>query len=109
MDDLKSAKQTGTETLNGFATKVYEMTAGATTAKAWIDAKTGLMVKLQMTQGADTKTMIEAQKLTIGAPSAAVFALPAICTAAPGPPPYRPATRRSPTRPAAKWATLLTQ
>jgi len=90
MDDLKTAKQTGTETLNGFATKVYEMTAGGTTAKAWIDAKTGLMVKLQMTQGADTKTMIEAQKLTVGAPPAAVFALPAICTAAPGPPPVSP-------------------
>jgi hypothetical protein len=90
MDDLKSAKQTGTEMLNGFATKVYEMTAGATTAKAWIDAKTGLMVKLQMTQGADTRTMIEAQKLMIGAPPAAVFALPAICTAAPEPPPVSP-------------------
>jgi hypothetical protein len=66
------------------------MTAGGTTARAWIDAKTGLMVKLQMTQHTDTKTMIEAQKLTVGAPPAAIFALPATCTAAPGPPRVSP-------------------
>jgi hypothetical protein len=90
MDDLKGAKQTGTETLNGFATKVMEEEVGGTKAKAWIDAKTGMMVKLQMTQGSDTKTMIEVKKLTVGAPAASAFTLPASCTAVVGPPPVSP-------------------
>jgi hypothetical protein len=85
--DLSTAKQTGTETLDGFSTKVYVASAGPATAKVWVDAKTGLGVKVQVTQGAETRTFSEVKKLTVGAPAASVFALPANCAAASGPPP----------------------
>ena len=79
---------TGTGTVNGFATKVYEVEASGVKAKAWVDAKTGMTVKMQMAQaGAELKTMLEVTKLTVGAPAAAVFKIPANCTAAGGPPP----------------------
>src|ERR1700722_20561975 len=40
-------KQTGTETLNGFATKVYEITGKTPqeSGKAWVDTKYGLVIK----------------------------------------------------------------
>lgn len=85
MVDLSTAKGAGTETLNGFSTKVYEAAAGGATAKIWVDTKTGLAVKVQVTQGADTRTFSEVKKLTVGAPVAAVFKVPASCTATAGP------------------------
>jgi hypothetical protein len=86
--DLSTAKLMGTETVNGFSTKVYEADAPGVKAKAWIDAKTGMTVKMQMAQtGAELKTMLEVKKLTVGTPAAAVFVVPASCTAAAGPPP----------------------
>jgi hypothetical protein len=86
--DLSTAKMTGTETVNGFSTKVYEVEAPGVKAKAWIDAKTGMTVKMQMAQtGAELKTMLEVKNLTVGAPAASVFVVPASCTAAAGPPP----------------------
>src|ERR1035441_1684364 len=48
--DLSTAKLMGTETVNGFSTKVYEADAPGVKAKAWIDAKTGMTVKMQMAQ-----------------------------------------------------------
>ena len=45
-------KMTGAETINGFATKVYEI-AGATpaqSAKAWVDTKYGLVIKANVGQ-----------------------------------------------------------
>lgn len=88
--DLSQAKLTGTETLNGFATKVYSADAGGATAKIWVDAKTGLTVRADVTQAGQTQTITEVKKLTIGAPAASVFALPAICTAAPAAPAVSP-------------------
>jgi hypothetical protein len=79
---------TGTETMNGFSTKVYEVETSGLKAKAWVDAKTGMTVKMEMAQsGAEPKTMVEVKKLTVGAPAASVFVVPANCTAAAGPPP----------------------
>ena len=86
--DVSTGKMTGTETVNGFSTKVYEVEAPGVKAKAWIDAKTGMTVKMQMAQtGAELKTMLEVKKLTAGVPAASVFVVPASCTAAAGPPP----------------------
>jgi hypothetical protein len=39
--DVSTGKQTGTETMNGFATKVYAVAADGATAKVWVDTKTG--------------------------------------------------------------------
>jgi hypothetical protein len=85
--DVSTGKMTGTETVNGFATKVYTVNADGATAKVWVDTKTGLPVQVQLTQGTDTKTITEVTKFTAGAPAAAVFVVPASCTAAAGPPP----------------------
>jgi hypothetical protein len=85
--DVTKGKLTGTETVNGFATKVYTVDADGATAKVWAEAKTGLPVKVQVTQGTDTKTITQVTKFTVGAPTASVFVLPAVCTAAAGPPP----------------------
>lgn len=84
--DLSTAKMTGTETVNGFAAKVYVANVDSATAKLWIDAKTGLAVKIDVTQAGQTKTISEVKKFTVGAP-AAVFVLPAVCTVLAGPPP----------------------
>jgi outer membrane lipoprotein-sorting protein len=85
--DVSTGKMTGTETVNGFATKVYVVNADGATAKVWVDAKTGLPVRVDLTQGTDTKTITQVTKFTVGAPAASVFVVPANCTAAGGPPP----------------------
>jgi hypothetical protein len=38
-------RRTGSETVNGFATKVTETAKGSDDAKIWLDAKSGLVVK----------------------------------------------------------------
>jgi hypothetical protein len=85
--DVSTGKMTGTETVNGFATMVYVVNADGATAKVWVEAKTGLPVRVGVTQGTETKTITQVTKFTVGAPLASVFVLPAICTAAAGPPP----------------------
>jgi hypothetical protein len=86
--DVTTGKMTGTETMNGFATKVYSVNAdGGATAKVWVDAATGLPVRVDVTQGTTTQTLTQVTKFTAGAPAASVFAVPASCTAAAGPPP----------------------
>jgi hypothetical protein len=83
--DVSTGKLTGTETMNGFATKVYAVAADGAMAKVWVDTKTGLPVRVDVTQGAKTQTFTEVTKFTVGAPPASVFVVPAICTAAAGP------------------------
>jgi hypothetical protein len=78
----QNAKSMGAETVNGFATTVYEFSAGAQTMKAWVDTKYGFVVKLQSGQGAP---LIEVKSLSVDAPDASIFALPATCGAAAGP------------------------
>jgi hypothetical protein len=86
--DLSTAKLTGSEPVNGFAAKVYTADAGGgATAKLWVDVKTGLEVRIDVTQDGKTQTLTEVKKLTVGAPPAGVFVLPASCAAAAGPPP----------------------
>jgi hypothetical protein len=75
----QNPKQTGSETVNGFATKVIETAAGPEHAKAWVDTVSGLLVKLQT----GAQTVLEVKKLTVAKPPAALFTLPAKCGAAP--------------------------
>ena len=85
--DVSTGKLTGTDTVNGFATKVYAVGADGATAKVWVEAKTGLPVRIDVTQGTQTSTLSQVTKFTVGTPPASVFALPAVCTKAAGPPP----------------------
>ena len=83
-------RELGSETINGFAAKVYESAgpAGALTAKVWLDPKYGLIVKLEMTQkGSPTRTIMETKQLTLARPAASLFTMPAACGQAPAPPP----------------------
>ncbi len=84
MKDLQAehAKQTGTETVNGFQTKVLETDGTGPQklkAKAWVDTKTGGLVKLQMEEGGKTSVMLEMKSATFSAPPAAALAIPAGC------------------------------
>jgi len=85
--DVSTGKLTGTDTVNGFATKVYSVAADGATEKVWVEAKTGLPVRIDVTQGDKTSTLTQVTKFTVGAPPASVFVVPAVCTAAAGPPP----------------------
>jgi hypothetical protein len=84
-------KMTGAETLNGFATKVYEM-AGATPAenvKVWVDTKYGLVIKANL---GSMGTFVDVKQLSVAKPAASVFVMPAECTAvAAQPAPLTPA------------------
>lgn len=88
-------KMTGAETLNGFATKVYEVTGKtpAENAKVWVDTKYGLVVKANL--GA-MGTLVDVKQLTVGKPASSLFVLPSACTAA--------ATKPAPLTPAQQMA-----
>jgi hypothetical protein len=86
MQDIGKAnpKATGSETVNGFASKVMEADVqGAGKVKVWIDNQYGMVVKAQV----GTLTIIEVKQLKVGKPPAAALVLPAACASAPPPPP----------------------
>jgi hypothetical protein len=72
-------RQTGTERVNGFATKVMETAPGPDHAKIWVDTVSGLVVKAQV----GSQTLIEVKQLSLAKPAASVFALPAACASTP--------------------------
>jgi hypothetical protein len=75
-------KQVGTDTVNGIATKVLEVTSAKGNGKIWIAQNGGFPVKMVAT-GPDGKTMtiIEMKQLSLARPPASAFALPAGCAA----------------------------
>jgi hypothetical protein len=82
MSDFKNPQQVGTETVNGFTTKVMESgAAGPGHKKVWLDATSGLIVKAEI----DAKTIIEVKQVSLAKPPASLFAVPAACAAAPPP------------------------
>ena len=96
---VKSATKPPTsETLNGFATKVYEAIdpESKSKIKVWREPKYGLVIKVEMTPpGGATTIMEETKQFSLAKPSAALFTLPAGC----GPPPP-PRKNASPPKPA---------
>lgn len=81
--DGVQAKPMGTETVNGIATKVTELTApqpGQGSAKLWVAEQGGFPVKMVMTDpdGKQT-TMIEMKRLSFAKPAASLFVPPAGC------------------------------
>jgi hypothetical protein len=72
-------RQTGSETVNGFATKVMETAAGPDHTKVWVDTASGLVVKAQ----SGSQTVLEIKQLSLAKPPAAGFAVPAKCNAGP--------------------------
>lgn len=72
--EKEGLKQTGTAMLNGASMKVYEGGAAPNNAKAWIDAKTGLAMRVDL----GGKTIIETKQFTPGKPAMSM-ALPPAC------------------------------
>ncbi len=79
-----NAKQTGTETLHGFSTKVFEAESSGNKIKVWIDTKYNLPVKMQMTPPGATAAVVmtDITELNAAPPPASIFALPSGCAAA---------------------------
>jgi hypothetical protein len=77
-------KQIGAETLHGFTAKIVESAAGPDgQIKAWVDTKTNMVVKAQLTPSGGTPiTMTEVTDLSLAPPPASEFAIPANCSTA---------------------------
>ena len=79
-----NAKQDGTETLNGFAANVMEVDGPTGKTKIWLEAKSGWILKLQMTPpGGAPQTLVEVNELSLAEPPASVFIPPSKCAFAP--------------------------
>jgi hypothetical protein len=75
-------KLTGSETMNGFATKVYEHADAQSRVKAWLDEKDSLVIKVMLgPPSGDMQAMVDIRKVSLAAPPASVFVLPAACAA----------------------------
>jgi hypothetical protein len=74
------AKEGGTETVNGFAAKVLTVTVEGTAVKAWVDTKSGMLIKEQMMPASGPPAvLIDVKQVSLAAPPSAMFALPASC------------------------------
>jgi hypothetical protein len=83
----QNARQVRTETYLGFPAKVLEVSSPDGTMRAWVDVKTGLVLKAQMVPASGApQNLIEVKQLSYAPPPASAFALPANCAeAAAGP------------------------
>lgn len=76
------AKEAGMETVNGFTAKIYTVDVQGTAVKAWIDAKSGMLIKEQLSQAnSPPVVMVDVKQVSMTAPPASVFELPASCKA----------------------------
>jgi hypothetical protein len=79
----EGTKQVGVETIHGIAAKVLEGSIGTDRVKVWLDGKTGLVLKAQMTPvSGSPRTAIEVTEVSFTRPPASVFDIPANCAAA---------------------------
>jgi hypothetical protein len=82
LGSFENAQQVGTETVNGFATKVMESgAAGPGHKKVWLDTTSGLIIKAEI----GAKTIIEVKEVSLAKPPASLFVVPAACAASPPP------------------------
>ena len=78
----QGGKETGTETVNGIATRVLEASTPQAKIKVWLDPKSGLLIRAMMTApNGDSRTMIDVKQVSLVAPAASIFMLPAKCAA----------------------------
>jgi hypothetical protein len=78
----QGAKDVGVEAFLGIQAKVLEVTQDGAVFKVWLDPKTGLMLKVDVTQNGQKRPFMEVKEISMTKPSAAVFAIPAACRAA---------------------------
>ncbi len=79
----QNPKDLGAATVNGLATKLLELAPGPgnpVSGKVWLEVKTGIIAKLEVSQGgAAARTMLEVKSLDLAPPPASRFAPPAAC------------------------------
>lgn len=73
------AKEIGTETIHGVATKIYQQSSPGQTLEMWIDPKYGAAMKVQATLDGKTQTTLEVIKLSVGKPPTEWFVIPSAC------------------------------
>ena len=88
------AKEIGTETIHGVATKIYQQNSPGRTVEMWIDPKSGAAMKVQATLDGKTQTTLEVLKLSVGKPPAEWFAIPSACVETLKAAPSKPAAKR---------------
>lgn len=73
-------KEVGKETVNGFATTVYEIPSDGMTAKMWREDKYGMVVKFTVAPpGGHPDSWIDVKEFKGGKPDAGLFVPPARC------------------------------
>lgn len=74
------ASAIGSETVNGFPTKIFEagVSGGGGKARAWVETKYGLLIKLQM----GGTTILETKEANFSKPPSDAFVIPPPCGAA---------------------------
>ena len=75
----QGAKDSGPETMIGIPAKVLTGTSEGAVFKAWVDPKSGLLLKLEVSQNGQKQTFSEVKEFKPGKPDASVFTLPAAC------------------------------
>lgn len=84
-DELSKSQATdlGAETVNGLQAKVQQATTDEGVFKVWLDPKTGLILKLQMTPktGGPATILSEVKQISLAKPAASEFILPPSCAA----------------------------
>lgn len=86
IEEITGAKgqgnQVGTETVDGIATKIMEMTSSAGKDKVWVAQDGGFPVKIvSVGPGGKSKTVMEMKQINFAKPPASAFAPPAGCPA----------------------------
>lgn len=79
-----NAKDIGAETINGVETRIIEVGASDGRAKAWLDPRSGLVMKAEM-----GRPLFEIRRAIFAPPDSSVFALPPSCTSSAPPPPAK--------------------
>lgn len=94
----RGARQIGSETVRGFPARILETPMGPKGAtRAWVDTRTGLVVKEQnLRPGELPQTVMEVTDVSLSAPDASVFEVPASCGEAAGVTQSASAARQSP-------------
>ena len=88
------AKEIGTETTHGVATKIYQQSSPGRTLEMWIDPKSGAAMKVRATLDGKTQTTLEVLTLSVGKPPSESFVIPSACAETLKAAPSKPAAKR---------------
>jgi hypothetical protein len=88
------AKEIGTETIHGVATKIYQQSSPGRTVEMWIDPKSGAAMKVLATLDGKTQTTLEVLNLSVGKPPSESFVIPSACAETLKAAPSKPAPKR---------------